>query len=282
MRIDPPSGGNSPYRSTDAPHVAAVPEETVTLMSSRRVVMAAGLLFVLLVSPRLAGAFGILQIDRKSEVRLGGEIDRWFHAHHKWSNNGSWHERLDRIGERLVEAADPEQRYIWRFQITTDGYKSMLSSCAGYVYASKGIMEMDFTDDELAGCVAHEMGHIMKQHVAKSYAAEYQALVFDEAVVDRAVEDLKANRNGQAGPFKIFTYGRAKMERDFEREADILGVRYCAKAGFEPAAHATALRKLLGPGRSNYRIQEILIMTHPPSQERIDRIEAEARRIKGE
>jgi len=118
--------------------------------------------------------------------------------------------------------------------------------------------------------------------VAKSYAAEYQVLVFDEAVVDRAVEDMRMYRNGQAGPFQLFTYGRAKMVRDFEREADIQGVHFAARAGFDPAGHASALRKLLGPSRSNYKLKELLLMTHPPSKERIERIEREARKVKEE
>ncbi|MBM3462522.1 MAG: hypothetical protein FJX76_10520 [Armatimonadetes bacterium] len=239
--------------------------------------LAAGLLLTAATS-----AFGgIARIDADAELRLGREIDKWVHKTRKFARNWGYQERIDRIGHAVAGAADPEGRYTWRFQISNEPHRNMAASCAGYVYITRGMMAAGFGDDELAGAMAHEMVHIMKQHVAKSYMVEYAALEFNDKVVDRAVQDLNMMRHGAAGPFQVFNYGRRKMERDFEREADSLGVHYAAEAGFDPMGHARLLKILLGNREAPTDLRKILLLSHPPSSERIKRIETEARRVSG-
>lgn len=233
-----------------------------------------------LLCARAAPAFDLLKIEPEAELRMGREVDRYMHAHCKFSRNPLLRARLVRIGDRLVAVADPERAYEWHFQVTREEHLNMVSSCAGYVYATRGIMAAALSDDDLAGVLAHELAHVMMQHVAKSYMVEYQSLEFNDAVVDRAVEDMRMYRHGQAGPFQLFTIGRRKMVRDFEREADTLGVGYAARAGFDALGHARALRLMIRSSKAPRTFRDVLLLTHPPRDERIRLIEQEARRLK--
>lgn len=230
----------------------------------------------------LAPAYGgFLQIDLDAEKRLGTEIDKWMRGQFKMAGNPMQLARLNMIGHRLADAADRDGKYSWHFKVYRGDGMNAVATCAGHVYACAGLFSLN--DDEMAGVLAHELAHIMKNHVAKSYMAEYQAFVFDEAVVDRAVEDLRMYHNGPAGPHGIFNMGRNTMARNFEREADVTGVHYAADAGFDPMGHVSALKKMYA-GRSTKSpkgIKAKLNMSHPELKERIDRITREARKVQG-
>jgi len=221
-----------------------------------------------------------LPVDANAERKLGAAINQYMHDTHKFTYRPDWYLRLNTLGVRLALAAGDEARGIhWNYQIIKEPYPNMVSACAGYIYVSSGLMQKGFDDDEMAGIMAHEMTHVIKHHVAKSYMLEYKVLQFDNAVADKAIEDLRMFHHGQAGPYQLYRYAERKLDRDFEREADINGVHIAARAGFNPLGHARALEALLQGKDKPKNLQDILLSTHPPSEERIRRIKEEAARL---
>ena len=79
-----------------------------------------------------------------------------------------------------VDTSSREAMYAWAEQTTRDhGKVNLIFNNAG-VALSSTIEGMD--DDELAGIMAHEAAHVMRQHVARSYALQYQVLVIDGSI----------------------------------------------------------------------------------------------------
>lgn len=249
-----------------------------TAVFGRWTALVPALLFLL--TAGRAHPFTLISIDPAAERKLGVAIDRWMHGTRKFSHRRDWERRLSSIGRRLSAATGEEGDGItWRYQVINESFPNMMSTCAGYIYSSSGLLKRGFNDDELAGIMSHEMVHVIKHHVARSYLLEYHVLRFDTAVADRAARDLRKFSLGLGGPFQIFRYAERKMDRDFEREADLLGVDIAARAGFDPEGHARALQALLS-GRDRHKsLKEALLSTHPPSRERIQRIKTEARRF---
>lgn len=240
------------------------------------------LLLLALLSFGLVGraSADLLYVDAGAERRLGAAIDKWMHDTHKFSLRVDWLVRLNQLGLRLAMATGEGGAGIhWRYQVVKEPYPNMVSACAGYIYVSSGLMEKGFDDNELAGMMAHEMTHVMKHHVAKSYMLQFHALQFDDAVADKAIEDLRMFHNGTGGPYQIYRYAERKMCRDFEREADMGGVHLAARAGFDPLGNARALQALLNGKDKPRSLNDILLATHPPTAERIHRIEEEAARL---
>lgn len=109
----------------------------------------------------------------------------------------------------------------------------------GYVYATRGLMTLAGNEAEFAGVLGHEIGHVTARHTAQRYSqsvvAQIGAVLAGAATGNRGVADLA---NLGAGLYLT------SFSRDQEFEADMLGVRYMSRAGYDPGAMASFLDAL--------------------------------------
>ncbi len=150
---------------------------------------------------------------------------------------------------------------------------------AGYVYTTRGLLALCASEAELAGVMAHEIGHVTARHTAQRYG--------------RSV--LASGASGLAGMLNMPLVQQAaqigsqmwiqSFSRDQEFQADQLGVGTMARAGYDPRAMASFLAKLQQyselqtalagrkPGESD---QYNLFATHPRTAERVERATEQA------
>lgn len=106
----------------------------------------------------------------------------------------------------------------------------------GYVYVTRGLMALANDEAELASVIGHEIGHVAARHSAQRHTAAVGTSVLG-AVLGAVV--------GSGAVNQIFGIGGqgllASYSRDQEYEADLLGVRYLAAAGYDPYAAADFL-----------------------------------------
>lgn len=158
----------------------------------------------------------------------------------------------------------------------------------GYVYVTRGLMALASTEAELAGVIGHEIGHVTARHTAQRYSAAVasQGLVTAGALIlgvltgsgqaAQAAGDLWSNVAGMA---------LAGYSRDQEFEADMLGVRYLDRTGFDDAAMASFLGKMQEESRLSAQLtgrndaDEFSIMqSHPRTADRVQAAIEEARK----
>ena len=116
-----------------------------------------------------------------------------------------------------------------------------------------GLLKFVNDDDELAGIIAHEMGHIVNNHVAK------QSVV--SAVTSHLINRADVSSRVKQGAYIANQLSMLKMSRTQEYEADITGVDLMTKAGYNPLAMVSVLYKISG----NY---VDFIQTHPSGDKR--------------
>jgi predicted Zn-dependent protease len=182
------------------------------------------------------------------------------------------------IGNLLVKTSEiPNQKFT--FTVLDSPIVNAFALPGGYVYVTRGLLALADTEAEVAGVLAHEIGHVTARHSAERYG---QAMAANLAGIGLGV------LLGNGAISDTFNAASAvalrSFSRDQEYEADVLGVRYLTRAGFDTKAMAGFLAKLEADSRLEAtmagdpgRADEFNIMqTHPRTADRIQRAIAEA------
>jgi len=183
---------------------------------------------------------------------------------------------LDEIGQTLyplTEAYNPELP--WEFTLLDSDVINAFALPGGKVFVSRGLAVRLGDEAQLAGVVGHEIGHVTARHgnerISQSMIAQ-----FGIEIVSAWAGGAESNWVSEGVPMVVGYGGQGyllKFGRDQELEADSLGMRYMASAGYDPAALLdvmTVLQQASGGGNT----PEIL-STHPHPESRVEQVNAE-------
>ena len=150
----------------------------------------------------------------------------------------------------------------------------------GYLYVNRGLIEAARTEGELAGVIAHEMAHVALRHgtaqVSKAYAAQLGVGALGRILGGSNNRNSQVlNVVGNLGLSSLFL----KFSRNAEDEADSLGARMMAQAGYNPVEMANFF-DVLGEQRGNSRVAQFF-SDHPAPANRSQHIRSEARSLGG-
>jgi len=173
------------------------------------------------------------------------------------------------IGDKLV-AALGTQPFDYEFFVVAEDSINAFAVPGGKVFVHAGLISRADSEQELAGVLGHEVAHAAAHHSVrqqeKNAAANYASLLGIFLAVINPVLGQAAIAAGMAQ--------QLSYQRDFEREADFLGIDYSAKAGFDPSGMLALLRKMYDEQKLNPTLIPPYFMSHPLSGERLAYIEA--------
>ncbi len=186
---------------------------------------------------------------------------------------------VDGIGQLLAKTSERSDLQ-FKFTVLNSDIINAFATPGGYVYITRGLMALADNEAQLAGVLAHEIGHITALHHARRHGQSLLANIGLAAV--GILAPRQAAQVGQLGAVSLLQ----SFSRDNEYEADGLGVRYLSRAGFDPAAMAGFLAKLradtrltaLRRGESPDTVDQFnYLATHPAPAARVKRATALAR-----
>lgn len=186
-----------------------------------------------------------------------------------WEVNGL----VSEIGNRFVKVLDPPQPFQYEFFVVSEDSINAFAVPGGKIFVHAGLIARAQNEDELAGVIGHEIAHAYAHHSVrqqeKGTVANYAALlgIFLTALNPVLGQAAIAASLGQ----------QLKYQRDFEREADFLGMDYATKAGYQPAAMLGLLRKIYEEQKINPTAIPPYFQSHPLSGERMSYLEAKLR-----
>ena len=176
---------------------------------------------------------------------------------------------VNEIGQSLVRHVEP-QPFVYRFRVIVDPTLNAFAGPAGYIYFHTGLLLAAGSLDELAGVMAHEIAHAKRSHVARS-------------IEKATVPDLLAKLLGvgvavatdQPGAM-IAAEGVSQSlqlaySREFEAEADEVGVAFLVRAGYDPMGMATFFERLAAERQPELGVKvPPYLQSHPRVESRLD------------
>ncbi len=178
-----------------------------------------------------------------------------------------------RIGERLASHA-ARKNVEYRFFVVDMPEPNAFALPGGYIYVSRGLLLITNSEDELAGVIGHEIGHVEARHHMKSQARAVSFLPlgiaaalasFVASIVDPGLGESVAGITMLPAAVLLSSYSRGQ-----ERDADEIGQKLAAAEGWDPAGLSSLLRTLGREeelrGHDPDRVD--FLASHPPAPER--------------
>ena len=179
---------------------------------------------------------------------------------------------LNRLGRKLTAQSEvPGQDF--EFFALRDATLNAFAMPGGYIGVHTALIMAAQSESELAGVLAHEISHVTQRHLARMVNKQSQGQM--AALLSLAVAILAARSNpdvalgaavaGQAAGLQQ----QLNYSRDFEREADRLGLQVLEKAGYDIRGMGTFFERLQKFGRLYENNAPGYLRTHPLTTERI-------------
>ena len=184
-------------------------------------------------------------------------------------------EYVSKIGKRILKTMET-QPFEYQYYVLNTPDMNAFAVPGGKVFVNSGLILMVENEDELAGVMAHEIGHVVARHIAKQSEqglkmglATLGALLAGILLGPQAAAAIVTTTSAATGTMML------KYSRDNEEEADYLGLRFMEKAGYDPKAMVSMfkkMRRVSGPSSSD---PPIYLLTHPAVEQRMENLEVQ-------
>lgn len=216
-------------------------------------------------------------LKESDEVKLGTQLHREVTRKFRLTDVGL--DRVERLGQRCARSS-LRPNMVYKFHVIQSREINGFSLPGGHVYITSALLKMA-NDDELGSVLAHEVGHIVARHSLKTLKQkrEYDEIANSLGELTGVAGDLARDLGVTLG--QIVAQGFLTIHtRDEEREADFLGVRGMARAGFDTQGMVTMFQKLQRMEEQNPDLLGSLFSDHPDAQERISNTRYEIARMR--
>jgi beta-barrel assembly-enhancing protease len=210
----------------------------------------------------------------EKQVALGRAYSQQIESQIKLVNDPVVTEYVNRIGQNLVRASDAQVPFT--IKVIDSDVVNAMALPGGFFYVNSGLILAADEEAELAGVMAHEISHVAACHVAREQTRATLMrmasipLIFVGGGIGYGAYEL----SGVAGLFGIL-----KFSREFEAQADYLGVQYMYRAGYDPSAFVSFFEKIEAMEKKKPGTIAKAFETHPPTQDRIEKSQEEIRKI---
>ncbi|HME70659.1 MAG TPA: M48 family metalloprotease [Myxococcota bacterium] len=181
---------------------------------------------------------------------------------------------LNDLGQDIVRGIEP-QPFIYRFRVILDPTLNAFAVPGGYVYIHSGTILAASSLDELAGVVGHEIGHVKGRHIARMQEkmAIPQLLA---GIVGMGAAVAAKNAGPAVAAQAVNVAMQLQFSREFEAEADDMGMTFMSRAGYDPQGMAHFFEKIQAEERPGAIEIPPYLYSHPALKDRIKSVETEA------
>ncbi len=200
----------------------------------------------------------------ESEIRMGRQLAAEVDRTAKFVDDPIITEYVNRVGQNIVLHSDAKVPFT--IKVIDSDEVNAFALPGGFFYVNKGLILAADNEAELAGVMAHEIGHVAARHAMENQA-KMQAMDIGMLAGILLGGGIIGNVLYNGGGF---FEGMAFMHfsRGAEEEADRLGVQYMWAAGYDPTAMATMFEKLEAKNKKKPGTIARMFMDHPAPADR--------------
>ena len=181
----------------------------------------------------------------EQDIQLGKEAAQQVAQQYPVVQNQSLQNYIRRVGERLASQPDA-QGFPYTFTLLHDQSVNAFALPGGPTFVFTGLLREADNEAQLAGVLAHEISHVKLRHgtnqASKANLIQLPAMIAGGMLGDGSILGQLAQLGIGLGANSVLL----KYSRDAERQADALGARIMAQAGYNPIEMGRFFEKLGG------------------------------------
>jgi len=201
----------------------------------------------------------------ETEIRVGKQYAQQVEASAKMVTDPVVNEYVNRIGQNLVRNSDAKVPFT--IKVIDSDEVNAFALPGGFFYVNSGLILAADEEAELAGVMAHEIAHVCARHAMRQQTRANLAqiatvpLIFMGGGIGYAVYEAA----GFGIPLSFM-----KFQRNFEAEADYLGLQYMYKTGYDPQAFISFFEKIQAKEKKKPGTLAKAFASHPQTPDRIE------------
>jgi len=206
----------------------------------------------------------------ETEIRMGKQYAMQVEQSVKMVQDPVVTEYVNRIGQNLVRNSDAQVPFT--IKVIDSDEVNAFTLPGGFFYVNSGLILAADEEAELAGVMAHEIAHVAARHGTRQMTRAQWAnigtipLIFIGGGVGYAIYEA-------AGLGLPLTF--MKFQRNFEAEADYLGLQYMYKTGYDPQAFISFFEKIQAKEKKKPGTLAKAFASHPQTPDRIEKSQQE-------
>jgi predicted Zn-dependent protease len=206
----------------------------------------------------------------EKEIALGKQLAQQVERSSKIVNDPVVSEYVNRIGQNLVRNSDAKVPFT--IKVIEDPSVNAFALPGGFFFVQTGLILKADNEAELAGVMAHEIAHVAARHGTRQAT---RGEIAQLATIPLIFMGGPAAYGIYEASGLVIPLSFQKFSRNFEAEADYLGVQYMYKSGYDPTAFIDFFEKIETLEKRKPGTIGKLFASHPPTEDRIKKSQEE-------
>ncbi len=212
----------------------------------------------------------------ESEIKMGKSYADQIEKSARFINDPVVAEYVNRIGQNIVKNSDCKVPFT--IKVLDSDEINAFALPGGFFYVNSGLILAADEEAELAGVMAHETAHVCAHHAAREMTRMNYAQLGSIPLIMMTGYSWTGYGIYEASQLAI-PIAFLQFSRDFEAQADYLGVQYMYRAGYDPQALITFFEKVQALEKRKPGLVARAFSDHPQTPDRILHTQEEIARI---
>ncbi|HEY6096074.1 MAG TPA: M48 family metalloprotease [Gallionellaceae bacterium] len=209
---------------------------------------------------------GLVGVSQENEIAIGRQIAGNLLGASPLVKDAKLQKYVNNVG-RWVAAQSERPELPWHFGVIESNDINAFAAPGGYIFVTRGLYAQLQNEAELAGVLAHEIGHVIRQHHLKILQQSSLMELGSQALAKGVGDNEKAQKLIGSGA----EVAARSLDKKAEFEADRIAVVLATRAGYDAFAFPEVLQQIGHVSKDDDRVS-LLFKTHPHPDERLEKL----------